>query len=144
MLRPKGRPKFGKITVGRPAPLLVRHNKMLASSESSTTRTRSAIARAPIATASPNSSRLLKKRDFEVVLLTFEVMAASWQGHHPPQIGILARPSPTEGQICQQQPSSSQDAEEWTRETKRRIDRGEPSIGSREARTFGDLVRLHR
>jgi hypothetical protein len=36
------------------------------------------------------------------------------------------------------------DAEEWALETERRIDRGEPSIGCREARTFGDLVRLHR
>jgi integrase len=36
------------------------------------------------------------------------------------------------------------DAEEWALETERRIDRGEPSIGYREARTFADLVRLHR
>jgi len=36
------------------------------------------------------------------------------------------------------------DAEEWALETERRIDRGEPSVGCREARTFGDLVRLHR
>jgi integrase len=36
------------------------------------------------------------------------------------------------------------DAEEWALETERRIDRGEPSIGCREARTFGDLIRLHR
>jgi len=36
------------------------------------------------------------------------------------------------------------DAEEWALETERRIDRGEPSIGCREARTFADLVRLHR
>ena len=36
------------------------------------------------------------------------------------------------------------DAEEWALETERRIDRGEPSIARREAKTFGDLVRLHR
>ena len=38
------------------------------------------------------------------------------------------------------------DAEEWALETERRIDRGEPpfTTSSREARTFGDLVRLHR
>jgi hypothetical protein len=36
------------------------------------------------------------------------------------------------------------DAEEWALDTERRIDRGEPSIACREARTFGDLVRLHR
>jgi integrase len=36
------------------------------------------------------------------------------------------------------------DAEEWALETERRIDRGEPSIACREARTFGDLIRLHR
>ena len=36
------------------------------------------------------------------------------------------------------------DAEEWALETERRIDRGEPSIGYREARTFADLVLLHR
>ena len=36
------------------------------------------------------------------------------------------------------------DAEEWALETERRIDRGEPSITCREARTFGDLIRLHR
>jgi integrase len=36
------------------------------------------------------------------------------------------------------------DAEEWALEAERRIDRGEPSIGCREARTFGDLIRLHR
>lgn len=36
------------------------------------------------------------------------------------------------------------DAEEWALETERRIDRGEPSIAYREARTFGDLVQLHR
>jgi integrase len=35
------------------------------------------------------------------------------------------------------------DAEEWALETERRIDRGEPSIGCREAKTFGDLIRLH-
>ena len=36
------------------------------------------------------------------------------------------------------------DAEEWALETERRIDRGEPTNGSRDARTFGDIVRLHR
>ena len=36
------------------------------------------------------------------------------------------------------------DAEEWALETERRIDRGEPSIACRDARTFGDLIRLHR
>jgi integrase len=36
------------------------------------------------------------------------------------------------------------DAEEWSLETERRIDRGEPTSGSRDARTFGDIVRLHR
>jgi integrase len=36
------------------------------------------------------------------------------------------------------------DAEEWALDAERRIDRGEPSIACREARTFGDLVRLHR
>jgi integrase len=36
------------------------------------------------------------------------------------------------------------DAEEWALEIERRIDRGEPSIGRRQDKTFGDLVRLHR
>jgi integrase len=38
------------------------------------------------------------------------------------------------------------DGEEWALEVERRIDRGQPPIttSSREARTFGDLVRLHR
>jgi integrase len=38
------------------------------------------------------------------------------------------------------------DAEEWSREVERSIDRGEPTIArrSRDAKTFGDLVRLHR
>jgi integrase len=36
------------------------------------------------------------------------------------------------------------DAEEWALETERRIDRGEPTGSRREARTFGDLVQLHR
>jgi hypothetical protein len=34
--------------------------------------------------------------------------------------------------------------EEWALDVGRRIDRGESSITYREARTFGDLVRLHR
>ena len=38
------------------------------------------------------------------------------------------------------------DAEEWALEVERRIDRGEPSVArrSREAKSFGDLVRLHQ
>jgi len=37
------------------------------------------------------------------------------------------------------------DAEEWALEIERRIDRGEPTVpSSRDAKTFGDLVRLHR
>ncbi|SEE67917.1 Phage integrase family protein [Rhizobiales bacterium GAS191] len=38
------------------------------------------------------------------------------------------------------------DAEEWALEIERRIDRGEPALGrsSRDTKTFGDLVRLHR
>ena len=38
------------------------------------------------------------------------------------------------------------DAEEWALEVERRIDRGEPAIarGSRDAKTFGDLIKLHR
>jgi hypothetical protein len=38
------------------------------------------------------------------------------------------------------------DAEEWALDVERRIDRGEPPITTRshEAKTFGDLVRLHR
>ncbi|HEY3622108.1 MAG TPA: hypothetical protein VGL12_06870 [Roseiarcus sp.] len=38
------------------------------------------------------------------------------------------------------------DAEEWALEVERRIDRGEPSVArsSRDAKSFGDLVRLHR
>jgi integrase len=38
------------------------------------------------------------------------------------------------------------DAEEWAREVERRIDRGEPAFarGSRETKTFGDLIQLHR
>lgn len=38
------------------------------------------------------------------------------------------------------------DAEEWAPEVERRIDRGEPAIarGSRDAKTFGDLIKLHR
>jgi integrase len=38
------------------------------------------------------------------------------------------------------------DAEEWALEVERRIDRGEPSVTrrSRDAKSFGDLVRLHR
>jgi len=38
------------------------------------------------------------------------------------------------------------DAEEWALEVERRIDRGEPAIArtSRDAKTFGDLVKLHR
>jgi hypothetical protein len=38
------------------------------------------------------------------------------------------------------------DAEEWALEVERRIDRGEPAIArsSRDARTFGDLIKLHR
>jgi hypothetical protein len=38
------------------------------------------------------------------------------------------------------------DAEEWAIEVERRIDRGEPAIarGSRDAKTFGDLIKLHR
>ena len=37
------------------------------------------------------------------------------------------------------------DAEEWALDIERRIDRGEPVISrsSRDAKTFGDLVRLH-
>ena len=38
------------------------------------------------------------------------------------------------------------DAEEWALEVERRIDRGELAIArsSRDAKTFGDLVKLHR
>jgi integrase len=38
------------------------------------------------------------------------------------------------------------DAEEWALEVERRIDRGEPALArsSRDARTFGDLIKLHR
>jgi integrase len=38
------------------------------------------------------------------------------------------------------------DAEEWALEVERRIDRGEPASArsSRDAKTFGDLIRLHR
>jgi hypothetical protein len=38
------------------------------------------------------------------------------------------------------------DAEEWALQVERRIDRGEPAIarGSRDAKTFGDLIKLHR
>ena len=38
------------------------------------------------------------------------------------------------------------DAEEWALEVERRIDRGEPAFArsSRDAKTFGDLIRLHR
>ena len=36
------------------------------------------------------------------------------------------------------------DGEEWALETERRIDRGEPTSGVREAKTFGDIIRLHR
>lgn len=38
------------------------------------------------------------------------------------------------------------DSEEWAREVERSIDRGEPTIArrSRDAKAFGDLVRLHR
>jgi hypothetical protein len=38
------------------------------------------------------------------------------------------------------------DAEEWALEVERRIDSGEPAIarGSRDAKTFGDLIKLHR
>jgi hypothetical protein len=38
------------------------------------------------------------------------------------------------------------DAEEWALEVERRIDRGEPAIarGSRDAKTFGDLIKLRR
>jgi integrase len=38
------------------------------------------------------------------------------------------------------------DAEEWALEIERRIDRGEPSVArrSRDAKSFGDLVRLHQ
>ena len=38
------------------------------------------------------------------------------------------------------------DAEEWALEVERRIDRGEPTVArrSRDAKTFGDLVKLHR
>ena len=38
------------------------------------------------------------------------------------------------------------DAEEWALEVERRIDRGEPTVArrSRDAKSFGDLVRLHR
>lgn len=38
------------------------------------------------------------------------------------------------------------DAEEWALEVERRIDRGEPSVArrSRDAKCFGDLVRLHQ
>jgi integrase len=36
------------------------------------------------------------------------------------------------------------DGEEWALETERRIDRGEPTSGAREAKTFGDIIRLHR
>ena len=38
------------------------------------------------------------------------------------------------------------DAEEWALEVERRIDRGEPAMAraSRDAKTFGDLIKLHR
>ena len=38
------------------------------------------------------------------------------------------------------------DAEEWALEVERRIDRGEPALArrSRGAKTFGDLINLHR
>jgi integrase len=38
------------------------------------------------------------------------------------------------------------DAEEWALEVERRIDRGEPAFArsSRDAKTFGDLIKLHR
>ena len=38
------------------------------------------------------------------------------------------------------------DAEEWALEVESRIDRAEPSVArrSREAKSFGDLVRLHQ
>jgi hypothetical protein len=38
------------------------------------------------------------------------------------------------------------DAEEWALETERRIDRGEPTMAqrSRDAKTVGDLIQLHR
>jgi hypothetical protein len=36
--------------------------------------------------------------------------------------------------------------EEWASEVERRIDRGEPAIarGSRDAKTFDDVIKLHR
>jgi hypothetical protein len=38
------------------------------------------------------------------------------------------------------------DAEEWALEVERRIDRGEPAFArsSRDAKTFGGLIQLHR
>jgi len=35
------------------------------------------------------------------------------------------------------------DSEEWALETERRIDRGEPTSGFRDSRTFGDIIRRH-
>jgi len=63
---------------------------------------------------------------------------------HQAQIWGVARPSPTEGEICQQHILRRKDAEEWALETERRIDRGEPSIGCGKQGRSAISIRLHR
>jgi hypothetical protein len=54
--------------------------------------------------------------------------------------------APRKGKYVNETFLRRKDAEEWALEIERRIDRGEPALGrsSRDAKTFGDLIKLHR
>ena len=62
------------------------------------------------------------------------------------QSWFLASQAPRKGKYVNETFLRRKDAEEWALEVERRIDRGEPTFArsSREAKTFGDLIRLHR
>jgi hypothetical protein len=54
--------------------------------------------------------------------------------------------APRKGKYVNETFLRREDAEESALDVERRIDRGEPAIarGSRDAKTFGDLIKLHR
>ena len=65
---------------------------------------------------------------------------------HEAEIGILASPGEAERKICQRDIPSPQGRRGMGTRGRARIDRGEPALvrGSRETKTFVDLIQLHR
>ncbi len=65
---------------------------------------------------------------------------------HEAQIGSWRVQVRRKGKYVNETFLRRRDAEEWALEIERRIHRGEPVLarGSRETKTFGDLIQLHR